>query len=48
LIFTLALDKLITPRLKRANFVLGVFADGISVEPERFYAIARWIEKNRR
>jgi len=44
----LALDKLITPRLKRANFVLGVFADGISVEPERFYAIARWIEKNRR
>jgi len=43
----IALDKLITPRLKKANFVLGVFADGISVELERFYAIARWIEKNR-
>ncbi len=43
-----ALDLLITERLKKANFILGVFADGISVEPERFYAISQWVEKNRK
>lgn len=42
-----ALDLLITERLKRANFILGVFADGIRVEAERFYAISQWIERNR-
>ncbi|HOJ30789.1 MAG TPA: uroporphyrinogen decarboxylase family protein [bacterium] len=43
---SVALDKIVTPRLRKANFVLGVFADGISVEPERFYAVAKWVEKN--
>ncbi|MGC9065705.1 MAG: uroporphyrinogen decarboxylase family protein [Candidatus Ratteibacteria bacterium] len=43
-----ALDRIITPRLRKANFVLGVFADGISVEPERFYAVVKWFEKNNR
>ncbi len=41
------LDSLVKEKLKKANFILGVFADGIKVELERFYAIARWIEKNR-
>lgn len=43
----LLLDSIITERLKRAHFILGVFADGIRVELERFYAISQWIEKNR-
>lgn len=42
------LDSLITSRLKKANFILGVFADGIKVDPVRFYTIAKWIEKNRK
>ncbi|MCX7705121.1 MAG: hypothetical protein N2115_02540 [bacterium] len=41
------LDSIITERLKYANFILGVFADGIQVDPERFYTIARWVKKNR-
>ncbi len=42
-----ALDRFVNKRLKKANFILGFFADGLRVEPERFYAISRWIEKNR-
>ena len=41
-----ALDKLITPRLREANFVLNPMADGVAVDPARFYAVARWVEKN--
>lgn len=41
-----ALDRLITPRLRDANFVLCPFADGIPVAPERFHAVARWVRKN--
>ncbi|MBI2441238.1 MAG: hypothetical protein HYV35_07705 [Lentisphaerae bacterium] len=39
------LDRLITPRLRAANFVLGAFADGIAVPLERFETIKRWIQK---
>jgi hypothetical protein len=41
-----ALDRLITPRLREANFVLGPMADGIPVPLERFYAIRDWIAAN--
>jgi hypothetical protein len=41
-----ALDRMISPRLRKANFVLAPFADGIPVEAERFYAVQRWMEKN--
>jgi hypothetical protein len=41
-----ALDALYTPRLRNANFILCPFADGITVELERFQAIAAWMEKN--
>lgn len=40
------LDRLITPRLRAAHFILGVFADGITVPLERFEAIKRWMQKN--
>lgn len=40
-----ALDRLITPRLRRANFVLNPFADGIPVDPARFNAVADWVRK---
>lgn len=40
-----ALDALYTPRLRRANFVLGPFADGIAVPLERFQAVSRWMER---
>lgn len=40
------LDRFITPRLREANFVLGAFADGITVPLERFEAIKRWMQKN--
>lgn len=39
-----ALDRLITPRIREANFVLAPFADGISVPLERFEAVKHWIE----
>ena len=38
------LDALITPRLREANFVLHPTADGIPVAPERFYAVADWVQ----
>ena len=40
------LDRLITPRLREANFVLGAFADGVSVPLERFEALKHWMRKN--
>ena len=40
-----ALDRLITPRLRDANFVLSPTADGISVGLERFYSVMRWMEE---
>jgi len=41
-----ALDKLITPRLREANFVLSPLADGIAIEPGRFHAVADWVRNN--
>ena len=41
-----ALDRLYTPRLRRANFCLIAFADGIPVPLERFLAVQAWMEKN--
>lgn len=41
-----ALDRLITPRLRQAHFILGPFADGISVPLERFLAVRDWTEKH--
>jgi hypothetical protein len=41
-----ALDRLITPRLREANFVLGPFADGIPVPLARFKAVKTWMEAN--
>ena len=43
-----ALDRLITGRLREANFVLCPFADGIPVELERFQAVSRWMDDNGR
>jgi hypothetical protein len=43
----LALDRLVTPRLREANFVLNPMADGIPVELARFHAVQEWMEKNR-
>jgi hypothetical protein len=40
-----ALDRLYTPRLREANFVLCPFADGIVVEQERFEAVRQWFEE---
>ncbi|MEI7639558.1 MAG: uroporphyrinogen decarboxylase family protein [Syntrophus sp. (in: bacteria)] len=42
----LTLDRIITPRIREANFVLAPFADGIPVPLERFEAIKMWIERN--
>ena len=41
-----ALDRLITPRLRKSPFVLCLMADGIAVDEARFRAVGRWIEKN--
>ena len=41
-----ALEAIYTPRVRRSNFVLGPFADGIAVPLERFEAVARWMERN--
>jgi hypothetical protein len=40
-----ALDAFYTPRLRRAPFVLGAFADGVQVPLERFQAVAKWFSK---
>lgn len=40
-----ALDALITPRLREANFVLTPVADGIAVDPARFRAVAEWVAR---
>ncbi len=39
------LDRLITPRLRESHFVLNPMADGIPVDPARFEAVAKWIER---
>ena len=41
-----ALDSLYTPRLRRANFILCLGADGICVPIERFQAVADWMNRN--
>jgi hypothetical protein len=40
-----ALDRLYTPRLRRANFILALPGDGLQVPLARFEAVARWMEK---
>jgi hypothetical protein len=40
-----ALDRLYTSRVRRANFVLALGADGVAVPWERFEAVAEWMEK---
>lgn len=40
-----ALDRLITPRLRRSRFVLACFADGHRVPYERFLAVKRWMDE---
>ncbi len=40
-----ALDRLITPRLRAARFILSPFADGIPVPLERFLAVRNWVEQ---
>jgi uroporphyrinogen-III decarboxylase len=42
-----ALDELITPRLREANFVLHPTADGIAVDLERFLAVKNWVDRQR-
>ena len=39
------LDRIMTPRIRKANFALAPFADGIPVPLERFEAIKKWFEK---
>jgi hypothetical protein len=41
-----ALDALITPRLREGNFVLNPMADGIALDPARFYAVSEWVQRN--
>ena len=41
-----ALDALYTPRLRKANFILGPFADGIPVPLERFLALSAWMQQH--
>jgi hypothetical protein len=41
-----ALDTLITPRLREANFVLNPMADGIPIALERFLVVAEWVQRN--
>jgi uroporphyrinogen-III decarboxylase len=41
-----ALDRLMTPGIRRANFVLWAAADGIPVPRERFMAVAEWFGRN--
>jgi len=43
-----ALDRLYTPRLRRANFCLIAFADGIAVPLERFQAVQAWMDNHGR
>jgi hypothetical protein len=40
------LDRCITPRIRRANFVLWIAADGIPVELDRFLAVRQWMDRN--
>lgn len=42
-----AMDELISPRLRQANFVLCPMADGIQVPLDRFVAVKEWMEHNR-
>lgn len=41
-----ALDRLVTPRLRQANFVLAPFADGIAVDLRRFEAVKEWVRRS--
>jgi len=39
------LDRVYTPRVRRAHFLLWVAADGLPTPLERFLAIGEWFEK---
>ena len=39
------LDRLYTPRLRRANVVLWAAADGLPIPLERFEAVAKWFDR---
>ena len=41
-----ALDRLYTPRLREARFVLWPPADGLTVPLERFESVAEWMARN--
>ena len=41
-----ALDRLITPRLRRSNFILHPTADGLPVPRESFQAVQQWMEEH--
>ena len=41
-----ALDALYTPRIKQANFLLWVGADGQPATLERFLAVRDWVQEN--
>ncbi len=41
-----ALDRLYTPRLRRANFILALGADGLPVPLDRFHAVRDWMDRN--
>ena len=43
-----ALDRLYTPRLRRAHLVLWLGADGLPTPLDRFLAVGEWMEKNGR
>lgn len=40
------LDRVITPRLRKANFVPCLFADGLPVSLERFLAVRDWMARS--
>jgi len=40
------LDRVYTPRVRKANLVLSLFADGIPTDLWRFMAVRDWMEKN--
>jgi hypothetical protein len=41
-----ALDRLYTPRIRRAHMLLWLGADGLPTPLERFLAVQEWMEKN--
>ncbi len=40
-----ALERLFSPRIRRANFVLWVAVDGLSTPPEKFQIVRDWMAR---